>query len=642
MTSQRPDGSDGARRWHFRRMGKAEMNDDPIQGEFFTNQDIADRLVRETLQNSLDAAMGSDRVVVRFTLRSSGPSDSEGSGQYFRGLHPHLDQTLDGNAPGRAELDNLRGRSGTPFLLIEDFNTKGLTGDVEQYQDLSSSESSDDNHFYWFVRNVGRSGKRGLEGGSWGVGKWVFPDASKINTFFFLTRRLDNPRSLLMGQSVLKMHVLDGDRYYPYGHYADIEDDSDFALPISDQSQVQIFKDDFALARREETGLSIIVPFPEDDLERDSLLRAVIRYYFSPILSGRLVVHVSDESEDVQVNYDSIYNIVDQIDWGSSGSRLSPQDQRRMFDLVQNLATLSDQDRITIEEPEPRRDPTREPIQDRFQTGQMEDARSRFEGGEAVAFRIRTWVHPKGVSPKLSWLDLIVQRDPALSGIHTEYVRNDLTIPEAGRRGVGVSSNFRSLLIANEPHLAALLRDSEEPSHSRWNERSPRVRDHYDLGASTVRFVNRAVRSIVQCLTATQEGVDRDLLKEFFSIGIRGNRRVTPPDPNGPRRSPAIVTRRENGFNLRVTGVDGQFARRLRIRAAYRTRRGNSLTRYDPRDFNLNSSEFVIIYDGCTMDEVELNQMLVNVDEVDATVTVRGFDPNRDLLVQVDEIEQEQ
>ena len=42
-----------------------------------------------------------------------------------------------------------------PYLLIEDFNTKGLTGDVEQHQDLSSSESSDDNHFYWFVRNVG-------------------------------------------------------------------------------------------------------------------------------------------------------------------------------------------------------------------------------------------------------------------------------------------------------------------------------------------------------------------------------------------------------------------------------------------------------------------------------------------------------
>ena len=78
MTSHQSDGLAEPRRWHFRRMGKAEMNDDPIQGEFFTNQDIADRLVRETLQNSLDAAIGSDQVVVRFALRNSRPSDSVG------------------------------------------------------------------------------------------------------------------------------------------------------------------------------------------------------------------------------------------------------------------------------------------------------------------------------------------------------------------------------------------------------------------------------------------------------------------------------------------------------------------------------------------------------------------------------------
>ena len=596
--------------------------------------------MRETLQNSLDAAVGnSEPVTVRFTLKNDASTNVARSERYFAGLIPHLEQSLEANAPGREMLDRMSGQSAFPYLLIEDFNTKGLTGDIQQYEDLSHAGASDDNHFYWFVRNVGRSGKRGLEGGSWGVGKYVFPDASKINTFFFLTRRIDDSSSLVMGQSVLRMHILNSVRHYPYGHYADIENESEFALPIEDQQSIQSFNRDFGLTRGEENGLSIVVPFPEDGLDQNSLLQAVITYYFSPILSGRLFVHVSDESEDTRVDHDSIYEIANQIDWGRSGSSLSPQDRPRMFELVQNLATIADQDRIVIAEPEPRRNPGISPIVERLQHPDLENARNKYESGEAVIFRIRTWVHLKGEDPNLSWIDLAVQRDPTLTGTHTEYVRNDLTIPEAGPSRLGISSNFRSLLVANEDYIAALLRDSEEPSHSKWNERSQRVRDRYDLGASTVRFVNGAVRNIVRILTMAQEGVHRDLLKEFFRDPGRGSQTgPSPVVPIEPRPSLATVTRRTNGFSIRVGEVDGQFPKKLRVQVAYQTRRGNPLARYSPLDFTLDSGQFAIERDRSTIDQVELNQVLLEVESEGASITVEGFDSNRDLLVQVDEI----
>ena len=47
-----------------------------------------------------------------------------------------------------------------------------------------------------------------LEGGSWGVGKWVFPDASRINSFLFLTHRSDDDQEMIMGQSVFRNHIL--------------------------------------------------------------------------------------------------------------------------------------------------------------------------------------------------------------------------------------------------------------------------------------------------------------------------------------------------------------------------------------------------------------------------------------------------
>ena len=41
--------------WHFREMGRGEVNVDPVHDEFFKAQDLTDALVREAVQNSLDA-----------------------------------------------------------------------------------------------------------------------------------------------------------------------------------------------------------------------------------------------------------------------------------------------------------------------------------------------------------------------------------------------------------------------------------------------------------------------------------------------------------------------------------------------------------------------------------------------------------
>ena len=431
--------------------------------------------------------------------------------------------------------------------------------------------------------------------------------------------------------------------YFPYGHFAEIEPESEFALPIFDPTEIQRLSEDFGLSRAKETGLSLIVPFPEEGLDRDSLLRAVVRYYFSPILSDLLVVEVSNTSGDTtvdRVDRDTIYDVIDDMDWSGSGSGFTPANRRRMFDLVQDHATFSDPDMIVAKTPEPNRDPTRTGFTERFESNQLEEARAQYELGESLVFRIPVWVHPKGDCPRLSRFDLIVQRDVNLEGTHTEYVRNNLTIPEAGPRRLGVSSNLRSLLVVDEGYLAALLRDSEEPSHSRWNERATRVRDNYDLGASTVRFVNGAVRGVVRCLTVAREGVHRNLLSEFFSIPEDGGGRSPKPRPPGPPlRSPVVISERQGGFNIAVVDVESETPAQLHIQVAYETRRGSALSRYDSRDFQLDSPGFTITTDGCRIEEIQLNSMRVDIERPGARISVNGFDPNRDLLVQVDPVE---
>ena len=111
-------------------MSEGEINVDPIEGEFFTTDALdshAAGLVREAIQNSLDARIPGQKVRVRF--RYSGPKLALGQEErktFLEGLWPHLESPHCGllNLPGKKEdMD---------FLLIEDDGTRGLRGDPAQ------------------------------------------------------------------------------------------------------------------------------------------------------------------------------------------------------------------------------------------------------------------------------------------------------------------------------------------------------------------------------------------------------------------------------------------------------------------------------------------------------------------------------
>ena len=64
--------------WRFRKMRPAEINVDPIEGEFFTTEavgSINDAIIRESIQNSLNAARGDGPVTVRFYFYSESKKD---------------------------------------------------------------------------------------------------------------------------------------------------------------------------------------------------------------------------------------------------------------------------------------------------------------------------------------------------------------------------------------------------------------------------------------------------------------------------------------------------------------------------------------------------------------------------------------
>ena len=201
---------------------------------------------------------------------------------YLKGLRSHLEAKESGLIERVTLTDPM------DFLVIEDFGTRGLEGDIREDEDKRAEGKKND--FFYFWRNIGRAVEGTTARGRWGLGKTVFQAASRINSFFGLTIRRGNPSKLLMGQSVLKIHWCDGSKHGPYGYYGLFE--GDFVLPFEEKQFVEQFSRDFSLRRNGESGLSVIVPFPDKEISPSEIMRAVVSQYFFPILSGDLVVTV--------------------------------------------------------------------------------------------------------------------------------------------------------------------------------------------------------------------------------------------------------------------------------------------------------------------------------------------------------------
>jgi len=610
--------------WHFRAMDLGEVHVDPVHDEFFKAQDLADALVRESIQNSLDARLPRSRSPVRVRFRfASGVHalHADAVRQYFEGLDEHLQasvKTMHTVLPREAEA--------MPFLVIEDFGTRGLTGDPHIDPELEP-DGDVKNDFFYFWRNVGRSNKGEVDRGRWGLGKAVFTVASRIRTIFGITRRVDDDRSLLLGQSVLKTHVLDGQRVYPYGFFARFERRSGLPLPIEDPMLLERFVDDFSVMRTE-PGLSIVVPYYRDDeLSLENITASAVHQYFYPILRGDLVVEVVDGARALRIAADTIDGLTNDTD----------------------VARLCELARWSLAQPERIALPERDDAAPKWEENMLDAARlaplrDRFAASDRLAFRVPILVKRKRARPASSWFDVYLERDESLRKPEHHFIRRGITIPDV--RPPAASSGekaARALIVIDDQALSTFLGDAENPAHSDWSERADKIRTLYDHGAWTLRFVKNSAAFLASLLARPPVGRDRDLLSDLFSIDmpeesqedrapripIRGMGDVPASDAPAPGVTIAKIS---GGFTIK--GADAVVGRALRGEVAYRVRAGNPFRKHSPFDFDL-ASDIQVNADGVRLRPTSVNTFELLPSAAKFQVSMKGFDPRRDLIVRV-------
>jgi len=607
--------------WVFNERHAFGVETDPTEGEFFVNNDIdrSSALVRETIQNSLDARREDvGKVEIRFFFHEGALFlNAAAIRQYVEGLLPHLKAC--GLEVDPSNLDNPR------FLLVEDFGTHGLRGRTD------TQEPSD---FYYFWHVVGRSGKGDQKAGRWGLGKTVFPNSSQVSAFFGFTIRSDDRRHLLFGQTCLKTHEMGGGTYLPYAFYQSSGPKA-FELPFEDMERLQAFRQNFLLARSDQPGLSVAIPFPYPEITETGLVEAAIEHYFFPILAGRLVVRVNEQTIDDQ----SILRLSEQIK------------SRRLGDIAKALAFAAEIQRLpaqsiqVVDAPGRLNAPSARVPSEAFSAEHLAALREDYRNDRLIAVRVPVTIEPRTGTPESSFVTLFLKRDPLLFRGHDYYVRGGITLS-----GQSVFGNRPALgvLLAEDPPMCRFLGDAENPAHTLWNPRSPRLAVRYSKAGETVRFVRDALVGLLDTLTQVTLEEDRMALAEVFFTPRKAERedKARQTEPAGPSALPVgleqskfLIQPLKGGFKLKAgPGLDtGSIPFPVSVVVAYEIRHGNPFKKYDPNDFHLDREPVSLRTAGIAGLRCAANRLDFTVASREFEVDVSGFDVHRDLKVRLDE-----
>ncbi|HCO27063.1 MAG: hypothetical protein CME31_22440 [Gimesia sp.] len=632
--------------WHYKQLEEGDTVRDPIQGEFFATESIensADALIREGIQNSLDARRKTSntpwgREVLKVRVTVSGAQKAilpDDAIQFLNSNWEHLEAKGNG-----LQVSPDRNQACT-FLTFEDFGTTGLNGDPSQWRKVSGSE----NRFFNFFRAEGHSDKSDSDRGRWGVGKTVFPRASRISSFWALTKRESDGAKLLMGRTILKSHDLeDGSTHVPDGYFGVREGDSHIVMPVTDEVTLKQFSDTFGLQRNNEPGVSIVVPFyDEEEITVETIVHAVIVGYFFPILSGELIVEIiGPDNELMTLDQSNLAEIANEF-----------HHSRSLMPVIQLSAwskTIGDSERFTLNRPPENRAPRWNP--DLFPEDVVESLRKKFKAGEQLAVRVPMPVRKKKQDSEWSFFEVYFSNDGSDKRGRPIFVRDGITISDVrGRTTHGIAS----LVLVVDGPLATMLGDSENPAHTQWQKDCSHYRHKYETGVANIEFVANSVAEIIRLISESDVEEDPTVLIDLFSLPVpskedsvksrkkKQKKQDDPestgeddPEPPPPKPKGFRVAKSKGGFSVTSGDPEASQPDQLLIEVAYDDRTRNPLKSWYRTDFDLKKLKIDIPPEHKGSTEVVSasgNQLLIKVLNPSFKINVLGFDERRNLFV---------
>ncbi len=285
-------------KWHFE--ANVRHNQGIMDGNGLNFDRSWDGMIRECIQNSLDAVLDTTKpVVVKFSFKHL----SVGNFPNFLEIEDHIKACCETypNAPEYERMREFIGpkekwmNTGMGYLQISDYNTKGMC--YEEDNLLCNFTS--------FVRSVGTHGgdQNAMgRGGSYGLGKATYFRKSPIRTMLVSTIT-DQGQYVFEGIIPITTHGLNGVLYSHIGYY-----DNNNGYPITNKRDIpeafirQPSSDgivasgtDFFLMGRSEQ--------PKDELR---MTEAILRNYWLSIMQKKLIVQLEIGRGSVEINAETL------------------------------------------------------------------------------------------------------------------------------------------------------------------------------------------------------------------------------------------------------------------------------------------------------------------------------------------------
>lgn len=615
-------------KWFFQEHNGYGDIDQSSAAEAFSGtsiRDLATALIREGVQNILDARSTrptSDALRLRITLGTCAGTPVEINQRWFGGLMEHIQQPDVGAPEAPTSGEACR------FLAFEDFGTKGLIGDY-----AAPYAPGEENNFVNFMYHDGVSGKSNAKLGSRGVGKIVFSMASRARTIFAYTiRETGDTQPLLAGKNLLKFRQVDGKLYAGRSYFLEDWPSDKARKPVTDANLLHQFKIDFPLARKNEPGLSIVIPFLDSSIVAAQLQRAIVEEYHFALLAGQLRIELIDglasevfDQQNLPVLDDPELNAkVALARWGASHP--APP-------IITHSPKPNGLQRLS-EELVP--DSVKEAIL------QAINHRGR------VAIRLPLYIHPRNLDAVQTHFDVFLEFAERHHA-RPEFVRDLLPVSDV--REARPTPQVRALVLVRAGPLADLLRAAEGANHTDWSPRTDKFLEKYTGRRGEISFVATAVNKLVEIARGQANEPVGGIATQFFSIarpkavaggpaGKKDKGKESETLPEGlptPEPTSFVLTQQNDGFV--ITHNAGQPPpSRLTVRVAYDVVRGSPWSDYDSIDFDLRKTRGevrVITADADVERKDPGNRLVIVPTSEQFEVQVTGFDPNRDLIVDV-------
>jgi hypothetical protein len=241
---------------------------------------LVDLLVRESIQNSLDAGLNHDNSPINISFSH---------GKFDKG---HLLSNL-GNNISHPDLSD-------QFLEIRDSNTQGLSGEAGFHENLNLNNMG---NFLKLVMNLGVNQTQEGAGGSWGLGKTIFYRAGKgLVIYYSRFKQTDNTyQERLILCWVENQNLENGYLRTYFNTYTGVcwwgKNINNNIYPITSPDEIRIFLNIFGLSpyKDAETGTSVIIPFIDFDIFNANNLKFSILKWYTP----RLCINTWNESKKI-------------------------------------------------------------------------------------------------------------------------------------------------------------------------------------------------------------------------------------------------------------------------------------------------------------------------------------------------------